>query len=100
MKHSGMHLSEEELVLIYYREPAVPAEGTTHLAECGQCRADFDALAETLNACLDWTVPEPPLDFGRSVWAGLAPQLAETRRRSSRIWFAIAGRGWLLRCSS
>jgi hypothetical protein len=84
------HLKQEELVLIYYREPEVPAEATAHLAECGQCRADFDSLAETLNACLDWTAPEPPLDFGRSVWAGLAPQLAQTRRRSSRMWFAIA----------
>lgn len=84
------HLGQEELVLIYYREPAVPAEATSHLADCAQCRADFDALAETLNACLDWTVPEPPLDFGRSVWDGLSPQLAEKRHRPVGMWLAIA----------
>ena len=88
------HLNEEDLVLIYYREPGAPADAVSHLAQCGQCRADFDALAETLNACLDWTVPDPPPDFGQSVWAGLAPQLAPNRRpihvRPVQAWFAIA----------
>jgi hypothetical protein len=86
------HLNQEELVLIYYREPGIPPSAASHLSECAQCRADFDALAETLNACLDWTPPEPPLDFGRSVWASLAPQLVEQRRPvlPMRTWFAIA----------
>jgi hypothetical protein len=86
------HLNQEELVLIYYREPGVPADAASHLAECAQCRADFDTLSETLNTCLEWTAPEPPLDFGRSVWERLAPQLVEQRRtvHPLRMWLAIA----------
>ena len=82
------HLDEEDLVLIYYREPGVAAEAVSHLSECARCKADFDALAETLNACLDWSPPEPELDFERSVWAQLAPQIVE--RPKARRWWILA----------
>ena len=88
MMKQPKHLDEEDLVLIYYREPGVAAEAVSHLSECARCKADFDALAETLNACLDWTPPEPELDFERSVWAQLAPQIVE--RPKARRWWILA----------
>jgi hypothetical protein len=64
------HLSEEDLVLIYYGEPGVAEEARQHLAECAECHAAADALAQTLNLCNDWPVPDPDLDFERRVWTG------------------------------
>jgi hypothetical protein len=72
------HLSEEDLVLLYYDEPGV-AEGSktalVHLAECTDCRAAAETLAQTLDACNEWSPPEADAELGRSVWARLAPQL-------------------------
>jgi hypothetical protein len=62
------HLSEEDLILIYYDEPGVPEWAHTHLAECGQCRAAADALAQTMDLCKEWTVPTPDAGFERRVW--------------------------------
>jgi hypothetical protein len=80
------HLTEEDLVLIYYREPGIPENADAHLDACARCRAEFDALAETLNACLDWSTPEPPPDFGHSVWAQLAPQMTEKKSAVRQFW--------------
>jgi hypothetical protein len=62
------HLSEEDLVLIYYGEPGVAPEAREHLANCGECTAAADSLAQTLNLCNELTVPEPDVDFERRVW--------------------------------
>jgi hypothetical protein len=62
------HLSEEDLILIYYGEPGVSGEAQAHLAECGHCKAAADSLAQTLNLCNEWSVPEPDAGFERRVW--------------------------------
>jgi hypothetical protein len=71
------HLTEEDLVLLYYSEPGVPAEAPAHLRECAACREAADALSRTLNVCSEWTAPEPGPELGRSVWAQIAPQLQD-----------------------
>jgi hypothetical protein len=79
------HVSEEDLILIYYAEPGVPEEARAHLVECGHCRAAADALAQTLNLCNEWSVPEPDAGFERRVW----PQ----RQRDwfiPRVWIGVA----------
>lgn len=79
------HLSEEDLVLIYYREPEVPEDAWKHLAECGQCKAAAESLAQTLNLFDEWPVPEPDRDFERRVWTD--------RPRSwltPRVWIGVA----------
>jgi hypothetical protein len=86
------HLSEEELVLIYYREPGAGRDALDHLAKCAECRAAAESLARTLNLCNDWTPPEPEPDFGRSAWARLAPALSRPARPWPRVpvWIAVA----------
>ena len=63
-----IHLSEEDLVLIYYGESGVAEGAREHLAGCAVCRAAADALAQTLNLCSELPVPEPDPGFERRVW--------------------------------
>ncbi len=69
MKQTMEHLSEEDLVLIYYNEPGVAPEARAHLADCSQCKAAADSLAQTLNLCNELAVPEPDAAFERRIWA-------------------------------
>jgi hypothetical protein len=85
------HIGEEELVLLYYREPGVPEEMRRHVRECGECRAAAQSLARTLDACSEWTIPEAAPDLGRSTWAAIAPRLEERpARRFFSLKFAVA----------
>ena len=79
------HLTEEDLVLLYYREPGAPRNGEAHLAECPDCRAAAESLSQTLSLCDEIAVPERPADFGRDVWNQLVPQL-EIQRDRRRIF--------------
>ncbi len=77
------HLSEEDLILIYYGEPGVPW-GAQHLAECGQCRAAADSLAQTLDLCNEWKVPTPDTGFERRIWKEPRGWYAP------RVWMGVA----------
>jgi len=84
------HLSEEDLILIYYGEPGVSKEAHAHLAECGQCKTAADSLAQTLDLCDEWSVPTPDAGFERRVW--------QSRRSWSmpRAWIGLAAAAVLL----
>jgi hypothetical protein len=79
------HLSEEDLVLMYYGEPGAPDGAHAHLAECGECRAASDSLAQTLNLCNEWSVPTPDAGFERRVWK-YRPRVWSM----PRAWVAVA----------
>jgi len=79
------HLSEEDLVLMYYGEPGAPDGAHAHLAECGECRAAADSLAQTLNLCNEWSVPTPDAGFERRVW-----QYRPRIWSFPRAWVAVA----------
>jgi hypothetical protein len=74
------HLSEEDLVLIYYNEPSAE-RNRAHLADCAECRRAAGRLAVFLNSCSEWQAPEPDSELAKSVWAGIAPQLETPRTR-------------------
>ncbi len=71
------HLSEEQLILQYYREGGAEAEA--HLAECEACRAELNGLSLTLAAVSDLPVPERDESYGREVYVRLLPRLEEKR---------------------
>jgi hypothetical protein len=71
------HLTEEDLVLLYYSEPGAPADAPLHFRECAECRGAAESLAVTLKVCNEWSVPEPDPELGRSVWAQIAPRLED-----------------------
>ena len=79
------HLSEEDLILIYYNEPGVTAEAREHLADCSECKAAAESLAQTLNLCNEFTAPEPDAGFEHRI-------LAQPERvwPMPRVWVAAA----------
>jgi hypothetical protein len=83
------HLTEEDLILAYYDEPGAAEFVRPHLAECADCRAAAESLAQTLNICNQWTVPERSPEFERDVWARLVPAMdAHPQPAGWRTWFS------------
>jgi hypothetical protein len=89
------HLTEEDLILIYYNEPGLAMESRKHAAECAECQAAVESLRRTLDLCNEWTVPEPDVEFERSTWAGLAPAIAPEPPRRWFVAFPVAPRMWV-----
>lgn len=83
------HLSEEDLILVYYGEPDAPEDAKEHLRQCGECAEAADALRRTMELCDAVSVPEPAANFSEKLWQRLDPQLKETKRRSAwKTWLA------------
>ena len=57
------HLSEEDLILLYYSEPGAPANARAHLAECADCATQARSLAALLDECANWPAAEPAPGF-------------------------------------
>jgi hypothetical protein len=100
------HPPEDELVLLFYGElsEAEQARLRTHLAECGTCRASYNALMRTLHLTSTFQAPDPGPDLEARVWTRLAPALGTAPRASSwwlglGSWAAalllVAGVGWV-----
>jgi hypothetical protein len=75
------HFSDEELLEGYYGDEQLDA----HLAGCPACRDRFTALREMLDAARDYPVPARSNEYGREVWARLAPRLPAAKQK--RAWF-------------
>lgn len=101
------HLSEEELIAMYYGEESVAhaenpaarrAEGTqrvesgaggsAHVAECSACAARFAELQQDLEAVKTMAVPERGAEYGERVWEALRPRLIPYEKKAR-------GRGWM-----
>jgi hypothetical protein len=78
------HLSEDDLVLLHYREEA-GGEADAHLASCASCAERLRALGRTLSLA---SLPEPPErgeDYGARVWERLRPQLGIAEPRPTVV---------------
>jgi hypothetical protein len=85
------HLSDEDLILIYYGEPDAPQDAREHLRDCSECAASAEALRRTMELCEAAVVPEPAPDFGERLWSRLEGRLVETKpRRSWKLWLVPA----------
>ncbi len=58
-----LHLTDNQLVLLYYREPLEEAGFDGHLAGCAFCLARFERLTRVLRVVVQDEVPEPAGDF-------------------------------------
>jgi hypothetical protein len=93
------HLSEEDLILLYYDEPGAPTRARVHLAECAECRVAAESLARALSLCNELNAPERSPEFGHDVWTRLVPVLdahAAKRRFPLRLWLGVAAFAVLL----
>ena len=82
------HLSEQDLVLRYYGEAPGGAGAEEHLESCAACRANLASMSRVLDAMDGLEVPEPLHGLSGRVWQRIAPQLAESRTRRWKEWFA------------
>jgi hypothetical protein len=90
-----MHLTEEDLVLYRYEESPDAAAVETHLSTCARCRGELDALSRVLAAVDEPPSRDPGVDYGRSVWAAIAPRLDRAESSSIRRLWARDWR-WLI----
>jgi hypothetical protein len=71
------HLSDDELVLNFYREGDGLPEAEAHLASCPGCRERLGRLSMALREVESAPVPERGDSYGAEVWARLKPRLEE-----------------------
>jgi len=83
------HLTEEQLVLYYYREGEELADVEEHIACCDACRAAYQELESALRR-VEAPVPERGEDYGSQVWQRLRPRLEQHRFWTWPRW-AFAG---------
>jgi hypothetical protein len=84
------HISEEQLVLLYYGESTESAAIDRHMAECEACRTEFRALQLVLNTVDAAPVPERGAEYGQTVWNKLEKRLGKRKRRSLTSWWIWA----------
>lgn len=81
------HLSQEQLVLFYYGEPAEAGAVEEHLAVCESCRSQLRALQMVLNTVDCAPIPERQADYGQALWKRIQPQLPTRGRRAALRWW-------------
>ena len=80
------HLTDDQLVLLYYREPLEAAGLDGHLAACASCLGRFQTLTRVLEAVAHDDTPEPAGDFEARMTAQvLAAAKKEERGRVLRF---------------
>jgi len=84
------HISEEQLVLLYYGESNEAAAIDQHLVECEACRAEFRALQSVLNTVDSAPVPERGAEYGKAVWQRIEKRIGRRKRRSFSQWMIWA----------
>jgi hypothetical protein len=57
------HLTDDQLVLLYYREPLEESGLEGHMSACAFCAARFQGLTRVLAAVAEDDIPEPAGDF-------------------------------------
>src|SRR5258708_19156558 len=80
------HMTEEELIAFREGVGEQRAVISEHLAACEECRGEFERIEAVLAALDTLPVPEPGADYGRRVWAEIAPRLAEKPVRWWQVW--------------
>ncbi len=85
---TGLHPSEEDLLLHFYGEGGEGTPVGDHLATCAECGRRFESWRATLRAVVDEPVPERGVGYGAQVWERLRPRLAEPAavRPRARLW--------------
>lgn len=81
------HLTEEQLVSHYYHDADAPG-GQEHLAQCAECRTQYDTIGRVLALVNEAPVPARSEQYGEQVWNRLRWKLGRDQRR--RGWQSIS----------
>jgi anti-sigma factor RsiW len=85
------HMTQEQLVDHYYGEPQGSLDVDRHLAECDQCRTQYQTLKRVLNSVEGYPVPEPAANYEARLWKKIAPEVSPRAASSySRWWISAA----------
>jgi len=84
------HISEEQLVLLYYGESDEAASIDQHLVECEECRKEFRALQLVLNTVDSAPVPERGAEYGGAVWQRIEKRIGKRKQRRFAQWWIWA----------
>jgi hypothetical protein len=82
----NMHLSQEDLILAYYRE----LDSRPHLDGCAECRDELARLSRVLDQVTPVEVAEPDADYEARVWDRLSWRLRGEKRRDRNAWMKWA----------
>ncbi len=74
------HISEEQLVLYYYRDAEDSASIAEHLAACTFCRDHFVEVQKFLDSFVMPPTPSPSVDFESKMWQRVGPSLSAPAR--------------------
>lgn len=69
------HPSDEDFVLLHYREAPDPSGLEAHLGDCPECEERFRLLERSLVSLPELAVPERGPEYPAQVWARLQPLL-------------------------
>jgi hypothetical protein len=81
------HLTEDELIELYYAEGTSAANA--HLQACRECSRKHAEFSRSLEEIRPVAVPPRSMDYGERVWQTLRPQLIPYQKRTA-VW-----RGWV-----
>jgi hypothetical protein len=84
------HLSDDDLVLHYYRDPGGRAAIAAHLNACAPCAGRYAELASTLALLPEDEVPSRNDLYGLEVWQRLRPSLPAENVMGSRVGYRLA----------
>ncbi len=76
------HLTEEQLILHYYKE----ADSSIHLGICDSCRNEYRRLALLLNTCNEYQVPERQTGYEQLIWQRISHKLVYKTPWWKRPW--------------
>ena len=83
-RETNGHASEEDLLTLHW-------EGTrrtaAHVASCAECADRLSSLRALLARIEAEPVPDRGEEYGREVWARIAPRLPSLRQDARRPWF-------------
>ena len=83
------HLTDDDLVLHYYRDAESRGRVESHLERCAACAAAYREVATSLDLVPPIPVPERNERYGLEVWQRIRPRLPERSGRTSPGWI-----GW------
>lgn len=96
------HLSEDDLIALYYGEPAADSDARLHLGSCRECSAGYAELKQDLEGLRPAPLPQRSTHYGEQVWQALRPALTPydpPKRHGWRTWIEWRRLGLATACA-